>query len=244
VKIGDTKRNYIMTTKVAAVTKISKTTLNVLKNFSTINSNILVRPGSVLKTISPVKNVMAECVVSEDFDVEFGIWDLHKFLGTVSLFTDPDFEFNEKYVLIKDDSGKSEVKYYYSEPRLLTTVNKNIEMPDPVVVFDLTESHFTELQRASSVLQLPDLVLRSDGNSLELSVVDKSDPSSNYYSIEVGQLPHDDHDFEFYFKVENLKMISGNYEVSISDRFISNFKKDNQDLNYWIALESDSKYNG
>ena len=108
------------------------------KHFSTINSNILVRPGNVLKTISPVKNVMSESVVAEDFDVEFGIWDLNKFLGTVSLFIDPDFEFNDKYVLIRDDSRKSEVKYYYSEPRLLTTVNKSIEMPDPVVKFDLT----------------------------------------------------------------------------------------------------------
>tara|TARA_R110000824_G_C15138704_1_gene669787 strand:+ start:400 stop:1101 length:702 start_codon:yes stop_codon:yes gene_type:complete len=233
-----------MTTKIATVTKISKTTLNILKNFSTINSNILVRPGNVLKTISPVKNVMSESVVAEDFDVEFGIWDLNKFLGTVSLFIDPDFEFNDKYVLIRDDSRKSEVKYYYSEPRLLTTVNKSIEMPDPVVKFDLTESHFTELQRASSVLQLPDLVLRNDGSSLELSVIDKSDPSSNHYSIEVGELPTSDNNFEFYFKVENLKMISGNYEVSISDKFISNFKKDNQDLNYWIALESDSNYDG
>jgi hypothetical protein len=160
------------------------------------------------------------------------------------LFIDPDFEFNDKYVLIRDDSRKSEVKYYYSEPRLLTTVNKSIEMPDPVVKFDLTESHFTELQRASSVLQLPDLVLRNDGSSLELSVIDKSDPSSNHYSIEVGELPTSDNNFEFYFKVENLKMISGNYEVSISDKFISNFKKDNQDLNYWIALESDSNYDG
>ena len=189
----------------------------ILKNFSTINSNILVRPGNVLKTISPVKNVMSESVVAEDFDVEFGIWDLNKFLGTVSLFIDPDFEFNDKYVLIRDDSRKSEVKYYYSEPRLLTTVNKSIEMPDPVVKFDLTESH---------------------------SVIDKSDPSSNHYSIEVGELPTSDNNFEFYFKVENLKMISGNYEVSISDKFISNFKKDNQDLNYWIALESDSNYDG
>ena len=118
-----------MTTQTAIA--LSQRTLDILKNFSTINSNILVKPGNKLVTISPVKNVMSEAIVEEDFDVEFGIWDLSKFLGTVSLFAKPEFEFHDKHVVIRDEKKKSEVTYHYSEPRLLTTVNKEINTGYP-----------------------------------------------------------------------------------------------------------------
>ena len=230
-----------MTTSTAtATTKISKESLEVLKNFSSINSNILVKPGSTLTTVSPVKNVMAEATVPELFDSEFGIWDLNKFLGTISLFDSPEFEFNDNFVKIS--SGSTEVVYYYCEPKLLTTVSKKITMPDSVLDFTLKQSDLLELQKAASVMQLPDMVVRSNGSDVELAVLDKKDSTSNTYSIGVDVTT--DAEFDFYFKVENLKMIGGDYDVTISEKKISQLSNTNGKVKYWIALETDSTYNG
>ena len=222
-------------------TKLSKETLSLLKNYSSINSNILVKPGNTITTISPVKNVMAQSTTKETFDVEFGIWDLNKFLGVVSLFENPTFDFNEKYVNIENGNGSS-VKYYYCEPSLLTVPTKSITMPECVVSFNLSENALSEVLRASSILQASDLAVRSNNGKVELVVMDKADVSSNTYSIDVDETT--DADFIFYFKVENLKMIEGNYTVEISDKNISHFTNTNSDIQYWIALETDSKYNG
>lgn len=219
--------------------KLSKKTIEILKNFSTINSNILVEPGNIIKTISPVKNVMAQATVSETFDCQFGIWDLNKLLGTISLFDSPEFFFEETHVTIVGTNG-TKVTYYYSEPKLLTTINKTITMPETVVSFELKNDDFSELQKASSVLQLPDLCLRSSGNITELVSMDKKDSTSNNYSVEVGT--NDNEDFEFYFKVENLKLMPGNYDVEVTEKVVSKFTNQDTDLSYWIALESDSRY--
>ncbi len=224
--------------------KLSKKTIEILKNFSSINSNILVEPGNVIKTISPVKNVMAQATVTEDFDCQFGIWDLNKLIGTISLFKDPEFFFEDKYVTIVGSNG-TKVTYYYSEPKLLTTINKTITMPESVVTFDLINEDFAELQKAASVLQLPDLCLRSNNGSVELVALDKKDTGSNSYSMEVTtHEPIGDADFEFYFKVENLKLMPGDYTVEITEKVVSKFTHTKTDLCYWIALESDSTYNG
>jgi len=220
--------------------KLSKKTIEILKNFSTINSNILVEPGNTIKTISPVKNVMAQATVSETFDCQFGIWDLNKLLGTISLFDDPEFYFEDNYVTIVGSNG-TKVTYYYSEPKLLTTINKTITMPETVVSFELNNDDFTELQKASSVLQLPDLCLRSSGSIIELVSMDKKDSTSNNYSVEVGTNSNNE-DFEFYFKVENLKLMPGDYNVEVTEKVVSKFTNKSTDLSYWIALESDSRY--
>ena len=232
--------NNIMTT--TTQTKLSKKTLELLKNYSSINSNILVKKGNILTTISPVKNVMAQSEIEETFDIEFGIWDLNKFLGVVSLFENPTFDFNEKYVNIENSNGSS-VRYYYCEPSLLTVPKKAISMPESVVTFTLTQNHLSEILRASSILQASDLAVSSNNNIIELVVLDKADVSSNTYSINIGS-NDTDADFTFYFKVENLKMIDGNYKVEISDKNISQFTNTNSDTTYWIALETDSTYNG
>jgi hypothetical protein len=227
-----------MTTTTA--TKISKETLDILKNFSTINSNILVKQGRTLTTVSPVKNVMAKATVKETFDTEFGIWDLNKFLGTVSLFDTPEFEFQDNFVKISNSS--TEVVYHYCEPKLLTTANKEITMPDSVLDFTLKQSDLLELQKAASVMQLPDMVVRSNNGDVELAVLDKKDSTSNTYSISVDVTT--DAEFDFYFKVENLKMISGDYDVIISEKKISQLTNTSTDIIYWIALETDSNYSG
>jgi len=230
-----------METPTMARTKLTENTLGLLKNFSSINSNILIKPGNKITTISPVKNVMAEATVPEDFDTQFGIWDLNKFLGVVSLFDNPTFEFEDKYVTIENGNGSS-VRYHYSEPTLLTVPTKSISMPGAVVTFELTQNEFSELTKAASVLQVSDLAVRSTSKgTVELVVLDKTDIGSNTYSIEVGD-NKSNADFVFYFKVENLKIIEGDYTVEISDKNISQFTRSNNDVKYWIALETDSKY--
>jgi hypothetical protein len=232
-----------METATMSGTTISNNTLEVLKNFASINSNILVREGNVLTTISPVKNVMAEATVSETFDTPFGIWDLNKFLGTVSLFETPEFFFEDKSVTIKSKKNNTSVQYYYSEPSLLTTVNKQIVMPESVVDCTITQKTFNDITKAASVLQVNDIALRPNGNELELVALDKKDSTSNSYSISLGNLPHADRDFCFYFKAENLKMLPGDYDVSITEKVVSQFTNTNLSLKYWVALESDSHYN-
>mgnify|MGYP003120952622 FL=1 len=220
--------------------KLSKGTLAVLKNYSSINTNILVEPGSTISTITPAKNLLSEARVEEDFTTRFGIWDLPKFLGTVSLFQDPDFSFHDKYVLIKSSTGSC-VKYYYSEPSLLTVPTKKLEMPSAVVSFRLTESTFNEIMRSGSVLQLPDLAIRSDSGRVVAVVFDKTEPTSNDYSIDLGE-HNGDSEFDFHFKIDNLKFLPGDYQVDISDKVISQFTNNTDSVTYWVALESTSTY--
>jgi hypothetical protein len=230
-----------MTTTTTSGLKISNETLEILKNFSSINSNILVKPGNTISTISPVKNIMAEAKVSENFDCEFGVWDLNKFLGTISLFKDPEFCFEEKFVSITSNTNKSTVKYYYSEPSLLTTINKKIVMPEVAVHCTLTEEQLTEIKKASSILQVNDIAIRSNGSTIELVTMDKNDKSTNNFSIDIGNNT-DGSDFVFYFKSENLKMLQGSYDVRITEKIVCEFQHQSKDLTYWVALESDSKY--
>jgi hypothetical protein len=222
--------------------KFSKDTFNILKNFSSINSNILIKPGNMISTITPAKNVMAEAVVEEEFDTEFGIWDLSKFLGTISLFDSPDFEFNDKYVLIRSETGSC-VKYYYSEPSLLTVPTQELKMPDIAISFDLYESIFNEIIRAASVLQLPDLAIRSKNGSIIAVVFDKNEPTSNDYSIVIG-LNDSNKDFDFHFKIDMIKFLPGDYRIDITEKIVSQFTNLTRDVKYWVALEQSSSYNG
>ena len=228
-----------MTTTMNTV-KLSRNTFDILKNFATINTNLLVESGNKIKTLSAMKNIMSEAVVAEDFDTPFGIWDLNKFLGTISLFDSPELTFEEKYVTISGKNGAS-VRYHYSDPSLLLTSTQDLRMPEPVVKFELTQKQFAEIQKAASVLQVPDICLRNDGEVLQLVALDKGDRGSNSYSIDLGEVGTTE-DFEFYFKVENLKILPGDYEVQISSKLITQFKHKELNVRYWIALEKSSTF--
>lgn len=219
---------------------ISKTTLAILKNFAAMNSNILVKPGNVIKTITPSKNGMAEAVIEETFDTEFGIWDLNKFLGVVSLFSNPHFEFGEKSVKIIGPNN-SIVNYYYSEPRLLTYPTKNVNMPPATVKTRIEEGMMNELHRISSVLQLPDISFQSDGSIIYAIVTDLKDPTSNSYKVELDGNA-DGAEFELNFKMENIRLLAGDYEVSFAKNVAGQFENENLNLTYWFAMESDSRY--
>lgn len=221
----------------------SKNTLTILKNFSSLNSNLLVHPGNVIKTITPSKTGMAIATVEETFDVEFGIWDLNKFLGVISLFNNPTFAFGEKSVKIKN-GGDSVVNYYYSEPRLLTYPTKDVNMPKVDISITLTEKNFNELQKAASVMQLPDLSFKSDDDDIVAMVSDLSDPTSNSYKVVVGSgdvLP----DFLFNFKMENIKILPGDYKINFAKNVVGEFIHQSIPVKYWYAMEANtSKYQG
>jgi len=220
----------------------SKNTLTILKNFSNLNSNLLVTPGNVIKTITPSKNGMAIATVEEKFDVQFGIWDLNKFLGVVSLFNNPTFTFGDKSVRIKN-GGDSVVNYYYSEPRLLTYPTKDVNMPEVNVSITLTEKNFNELQKAASVMQLPDLSFKSDDDEIVAMVSDLSDPTSNSYKVVVGggdKLP----DFLFNFKMENIKILPGDYKINFAKNVVGEFVHQTIPVKYWFAMEANSSKYG
>jgi hypothetical protein len=223
-----------------ATTTISKDTLNILKNFSGINSNLYVKAGSKITTMSPTKNIMAEVEVEESFDTEFGIWDLNKLLGVISLFQDPEFIFDDKYMTITGASG-SKVKYFYSDPKLLSYPTKSIKKIDAVVAFDLTSDDFRELSRAGAVLQNPDLCFVSDDDAVLAVVKDLKDPTCNVFSIRVGD-NKDQADFSFNFKLENMKMFDGDYHVALSKNVIGQFTHASRPLTYWVAMDATSTY--
>jgi|TARA_B100002019_G_scaffold286990_1_gene298281 hypothetical protein len=219
--------------------KISNETRSILKNFSTINSGIKVESGQQLKTISNMKNILAVANVSESFGQEFSIYNLSEFLGATSLLENPEFNFNENSVSISDTD--SSMTYFYASEGMVASPEKMITMPDAEIKIDLSSSLLDELQKAASVLGVNDLQLVSDGTKVSLVVTDKKNATSNTFSRTVGE--GNGVSFTMNFKIENLKILDGNYEVFVSSKGISNFKNKDIDLEYFIALEPDSVYN-
>ena len=218
--------------------KISNETRSILKNFSTINSGIKVESGQQLKTISNMKNILAVANVSESFGQEFSIYNLSEFLGATSLLENPEFNFNENSVSISDTD--SSMTYFYASEGMVASPEKMITMPDAEIKIDLSSSLLDELQKAASVLGVNDLQLVSDGTKVSLVVTDKKNATSNTFSRTVGE--GNGVSFTMNFKIENLKVLAGNYTVSVSSKGISHFKNKDIDLEYFIALEPDSKY--
>ena len=218
--------------------KISDNTRDVLKNFSTINSGIRVKTGNKLETISNMKNILAVATVSEEFPQDFSIYNLPEFLGATSLLEDPDFQFNDSSLSIADSN--SSMNYFFASEGMVVTPDKMITMPESEVSFDVSSTLLNDLNKAASVLGVGDLILKSDGTTMTLEVTDKKNDTSNTFSRVVGT--GNGVSFVMNFKIENLKVLEGNYSVSVSSKGISNFKNKDIDLEYFIALEPDSKY--
>jgi hypothetical protein len=219
--------------------KISTTTRDVLKNFSTINSGIRVKQGNKVETISNMKNILAVATVSEEFPKDFAIYNLPEFLGATSLLEDPDFEFNDASLSIADDS--SSLSYFYASEGMVIAPDKIITMPEAEISFDISTQLLNDLNKAASVLGVNDLILESDGTKVTLTVKDKKNTTSNTFSRIVGEGNGDT--YTMYFKIENLKVLEGSYAVSVSSKGISHFNNKDIDLEYFIALEPDSKFN-
>ena len=223
--------------------KLSEHTISVLKNFASINQNLVIKEGSELQTMSAMKNIVARSGVEENFPKEMAIYDLNEFLAALSLFSSPVLEFDEQYVTIKEERNPTNsLKYFYSDPSVVQSPSKTITMPSEDITFELTSGDLSKMKRASAVIGAPDMVLENTDEPFKsiLNAIDKKNDTANNYSLDIST--NGDGQFKFYFKVENLKLMDGSYDVSVSSRNISNFKSKNSDVEYWIALEPESTY--
>ena len=219
--------------------QLSSDTVAILKNFSDINQNILVKPGNTLQTISTLKNILAQADIKEKFESEFAIYNLPEFLRAYDLFDKSELKFNgAQNMTIKDANGRQSIKYYFADKSVVVAPTKTINMPDKYVTFTLKKENFAKLMRGVSTLNLPDIAVKGDGKELSIVAVDKKTPS-NDYSIVVGE---SDKKFTAYFKTENFKMIPDDYDVAISKAKISHFINKSKPIQYWIALEPDSEF--
>ena len=221
------------------VMKLSDNTLTVLKNFASINNSILVKKGTHLRTISVAKNILAEADIAEEFPRDVAVYDLNQFLNGMSLHQDPDLDFKEdSYLTIRE--GRRKVKYFYADPAvIISPPDKEITLPTEDVHFQLESTSLEKLLKAAAIYQLPDLSLIGQDNEIRLVVRDKKNDTSNEYSIIVGET---DKQFVFNFKVENIKIIPGAYDVVVSSKLLSKFTNSNYNLTYYIALEPDSTF--
>ena len=219
--------------------KLSDSTLNILKNFSSINQSILVKEGSKLRTISVMQNILAEAEVDEEFPKDFAIYDLNQFLNGIGLHQDPDLDFtNDSHLVIRE--GKRKVKYFFADPEVIVSPpEKEMQLPSQDVCFQVEHSQLDKLIKAAAVYQLPDLSAIGEAGVVKLVVRDKKNDTSNEYSIVVGET---ESTFVFNFKVENIKIIPGSYNVIISEKCVSKFTNEKYNLNYFIALEPDSTF--
>ena len=221
--------------------KLNQTTQDILKNFSEINTNILIKPGNELNTISTMKNILAKATINESFDSEFGIYDLNEFLSVVSSLDKPELTLQEKHLTISAEGSRSKVKYFYSDPSVIVSPTKEVNMPESDVTFSLSESNLAQLRKMAAILSSPDLALiGTKGGDVVLKVCDKKNDTSNKFDIIVGE--NATANYTFYFKVENLKMISGDYDVAVSSKSIAHFTNTKLPIEYWIALEPDSVF--
>jgi len=219
--------------------KLSDKTVNILKNFSSINQSILFKEGNKLRTISVMKNILAEAQIDEDIPKTFGIYDLNQFLNGLGLHQSPDLDFeNDSYVVIKE--GRMRSKYFFADENVIVTPpEKDVVLPSQDVCFELDTNQLDKLLKAASVYQLPDISAIGEAGVVKLVVRDKKNDTSNDFSIIVGET---DSEFVFNFKVENIKIIPGTYDVVVSRKLLASFTNKNYDLTYWIALEPDSTF--
>ena len=225
--------------KIRNLMKLSDKTISLLKNFSSINQSILFKEGNKLRTISVMKNILAEATVSEEFAKDFGVYDLNQFLNGLSLHQSPELDFkNDGYVVIRE--GKMRSKYFFADPNVIVTPpEKDITLPSEDVCFEVSTEQLDKLLKAAAVYQLPDISAVGEGGVIKLVVRDKKNDTSNDFAIVVGET---EEQFSFNFKVENIKVLPGTYEVVVSKKLLSRFESKNHDLTYYIALEPDSTF--
>ena len=219
--------------------KLSDSTLTLLKNFSNINQSILFKKGKSLRTISVMKNILAEATINEELPKDFGIYDLNQFLNGLSLHNNPDLDFtNDNYVVIRE--GRSRSRYFFADPNVIVCPpEKTIDIPTEDVSFELKTETLEKLLKAAGIYQLPDLSVIGENGAVKLVVRDKKNETSNDFAVVVGET---EGSFVFNFKVENIKLIPGSYDVVVSSKLISKFTCREHDLSYYIALEPDSSY--
>ena len=222
--------------------ELSENTLQILRNFSGINQNLLIKPGSNIKTISEARNVVATADVTESFEKDFGIYDLNEFIGVMGLVDTPSLKFEDDFVIVSDSSGRSKVKYFYAAEETLTSPAKDVNMPDGDVKFTLDNDTLNKLKKAASTLGHNEVSIKANDGILSLSIVENQNATSNAFSIDIDGEFKQDAVFNFIISISNLKILPGDYEVEISSKLITQFKHKEIPLKYWIALEKTSTY--
>ena len=222
--------------------KLSGDTLSLLKNFASINQGIMFKKGKTLRTVSAQKNVMAEATIVEEIPTDFGVYDLNNFLSVLSLHKEePVLDFQDNNVLISGLQGRSKIKYRFCAPNMIVAApDKPIAMPEPEIAFSITQEDFDWVMKASAVLSSPYVAIESDGEKIFITAFDPQNDSAHTDSLEIAK--GKGNKYRMLFKVENLKMISGAYDIRISSKGISNFKHKTLNLQYWIATETGSTY--
>ena len=222
------------------IMKLSDKTINLLKNFSSINQSILIKEGDSIRTISVMKNILAEAKVPEEFPKDFGIYDLNQFLNAISsLHINPELDFsNNEYLLIRE--GKKRNRFFFADPNVIVSPpEKSITLPSEDVCFELDTQVLGTLMKAAAIYQVPDLSVVGEAGVVKLVVHDKKNDTSNTHEEVVGET---EEEFCFNFKVENIKILPGTYEVVVSKKLLSRFESKNHELTYYIALEPDSTF--
>jgi hypothetical protein len=240
--------------------KLSSETTSILKNFATINQNLMIKKGKSVATMSAMRNIVASAKVEEEFPINFAIYDLNEFLAALSLFEKPDLDFKEDFVVITENGSTSKfLKYWYSDPSVITKPTKEITMPECEISFSLENELLSNVQKAAAVIGVPDMVLEADMRRTNsdvalLKVTDKKNATANDYAVKIDVNNNDGKNlqgkqrralwpsYKFWFKVENLKLLPGKYDVGVSSKNISQFVNKNVDIQYFIALEPESKY--
>lgn len=219
---------------------LSEKTVAVLKNFAGINQSILIRKGNTIRSMAAQKTVMAKAEVTESFDRDFGIYDLNRFLGVLSMFKTPELVFEDSNILIRD--GKNSLRYVYADASVITAApDKDVKLPSVDVQFKLDANSFSSVLKAANVIGLPDITIRGADGKLLIVAEDSKNPSTNQFTIELGET---DSDFNIIYKAEVLaKLASDDYEVSISKKLISSFVGATGST-YWLGADSASKFNG
>jgi gp45 sliding clamp, C terminal len=219
--------------------KLSENTINIFKNFASINPSVLVLPGNTISTVTPMKSMYAIASVEESFPRQFAIYELAKFLGITSLFKEPELDFGDKQVKIV--SGRQTVNYTYADPSMIVAPdpNKSINFPAADIEFSISQEELQKVVRATAVLQLPDIAVTGDGTNILVTATNSKNPTTDVFSIEVGKT---DKTFKMIFVVENIvKLIPGDYNVMISSKGLSKWTTDK--VLYYVATEANSNFN-
>lgn len=217
--------------------KLTKEAVTILKNYSSISPNILITPGSVLKTRTVQNTILSSTTVSDVFPSEFGIYDLNEFLGVLSLFPNPDLAFSEKFVTISE--GERSIKYFSADPAVLSVPKKDVVFPASDISFKLSSDTLSMILKTASVLRAPDISFVGFDGKLKLVVADKKNDTSNAFEVNVGNTGFT---FCINFKVEMFKFIQTDYTVEISSKRIAKFTDESSDLVYFVGVESDSTF--
>jgi hypothetical protein len=218
--------------------KLDTRTTNILKNFSSINPSLLFTPGSTLKTQSPTSSILATATITQSFDSQFAIYELSRLLGVMSLFKEPELQIDEKFLVIKDSNGQKRVKYTFTDPSniIAPKADVKVRMPDTLAEVKVTSDVLNDVLRAAALLKHPDVAFIGQDGQLTLSTIDSSKKSKDTYDITIGTT---EHTFQVIFKLETLKLLPGDYDVTVAKGLA--FWK-GEDVEYYTGAESNSSF--